>query len=269
MNDKIAQLKEQERFWETSLGKWFPGERVVFRGKDLFKDLGDFTFTQMLYFAASGRIYEGDLLHFMSSANTVCTSYPDPRLWNNRVAALAGTVRSTPSLAASAATAASEAQTFGHGVIFKSSDLIRRAKIKTDNGESIGDFLETEIKHYRGLPGFGRPVTSKDERLEPILKKAKELGLGDGGHVQLLFEIQDYLDKTRRRLKLNISGLFTALMADIGITPTEFNLFFLFCFSGGIIGCHADALEHTEGSFFPFSVARINYSGQEARQWES
>ena len=62
----------------------------------------------------------------------VNTSYPDARIWNNRVAALAGSARSTGNLGVSAALAVSEAS----GVLAASEVSAERAaaSTRTDRG---------------------------------------------------------------------------------------------------------------------------------------
>ena len=48
-------LLECEDHWVTDLGAWFPGERVVFRGKDLFQELGDSSWMGLLLYGITGR----------------------------------------------------------------------------------------------------------------------------------------------------------------------------------------------------------------------
>ena len=87
-------LLENENHWETRMGGWFPGERVVYRGQDLHVDLKDMSWMELYVYGITGRRFDEKQLKILNAiwANT---SYPEPRLWNNRVAALAGTARST------------------------------------------------------------------------------------------------------------------------------------------------------------------------------
>ena len=267
MKNLVEELRQNEKQWVTEMGAWFPGERVVFRGKDLLTDLLTLDFAQIIYFAVNGKIYKDEILNFMSTANTVCSSFPEPRLWNNRVAALAGTTRSTGTLALAAATAVSEATVYGKRPDIRSNDFIRRANRKIEDGDTIENVVESELKKYRALPGFGRPVTNQDERIKPLLENARKAGVADGKHLKLAFEIEKYLIEKRRRFKLNVDGVLSAIAADLEMSPREYYMFCLLSFSAGIFACYLDALDHGEGEFFPFSVERINYKGEAKRSW--
>src|SRR5919108_6452472 len=87
------QLLENEDRWVTTIGAYFPGERVVFRGKDLFHDLKDLSWMALLLYGITGRIPDERQVRLFNGFWTLCTSYPEPRIWNNRVAALAGNVK--------------------------------------------------------------------------------------------------------------------------------------------------------------------------------
>lgn len=260
-------LKYYEDNWETAMGAWFPGERVVYRGKDLFSELSDSSWLELLYFGINGKSCTHEKLEFVNAAYVLCTSYPDPRLWNNRVASLAGTARSTASLALAAATAVSEAKVYGRGPDITASDFITRARIRHLEGEKIGDIVEGELEKYRTLPGFGRPLTSSDERIEPVLRKAKSLKLDEGEHLILALKIQEYLKSKRKRLSINVAGIVSSILADIGTSPRDYYLFCVMAFSAGFFPCFVDAEGNKEGAFFPLSVERVNYKGKAFRGW--
>ena len=93
------QLLASEDRWVTKMGAWFPGERVVFRGKDMFHELKDISWLSLLMYGITSRRLNQRQLRLFEGVWTLCISYPDPRLWNNRVVALAGTARSTATLA--------------------------------------------------------------------------------------------------------------------------------------------------------------------------
>ena len=100
-SEKIT-LEDYEDNWETGLGAWFPGERVVFRGMDLFSDLKDMPWMGLLLFGITGRIFNKSQIQLFEAIWTISVSFPDPRLWNNCIAALAGSARSTAHLGVSA-----------------------------------------------------------------------------------------------------------------------------------------------------------------------
>lgn len=253
--------------WETVMGMVFPGKRVVFRGKDLFSELKHMSWIELLLYGITGRNFDRNQLRLFESIWIICTSYPDPRIWNNRVATLAGTARSTGVLGVSAAIAISEATIYGYKPIVGSHDLIVRIKKAFDEGKNIDTLVVNEIKKSRSLPGYARPLVNTDERIEPLMSIARDLGLADGPHTQIAFEIETILLKRRYRMRMNIAALAAALAADQGLSTYEYYLYLIPCFISGMIPCYIEAANVQEGSFFPLSCDRIQYEGKDIRPW--
>ena len=159
--NKKSPLLDYEDNWVTNLGAIFPGERVVYRGKDLFTELFDVSWMQLLLYGITGRMYSKSQVKLFDSLWALTISYPDPRPWNNRVAALAGTVRSTAGLANNAASAVSEAKIFGGQANTAAIDFIIEAKQKVSEGVILEDIIKKELKVNRGISGYGRPSSCK------------------------------------------------------------------------------------------------------------
>ena len=122
-------LFESEECWHTRMGMAIPEKgKVIFRGKDLFRDLNNLPWMGLLLYGITGRIPDDKQIRLFEGIWTLCTSYPDPRIWNNRVAALAGTVRSTAALGISAATAVSEASLYGRRPDIRAVDFLYQAE---------------------------------------------------------------------------------------------------------------------------------------------
>ena len=264
-------LLEREDNWETEMGAWFAGERVVFRGLDVFTELFDKSWVEMWYFAITGRWFEKKQIELFSRLWVICTSYPEPRIWNNRVAALTGSARATAMLGLSTAIAVSEGKYYGGQANFASVDFIKRAKKWTiDRGCDLEIMVFQEIKQTRQIPmGFGRPIINHDERVPHALRLAKELGVGDGPHVKLALQVEQILKKKRYRAVLNIGGLTAALCADQGLSPKEFYLAASVIYSAGMMACYIDAEAKEPGTFFPLRCERITYQGVSARKWKN
>lgn len=260
-------LDHYEDNWETDIGAWFPGERVVYRGKDLLSECRDFTWLKLLAFGILGRELAEREVQLLDAVWVLCTSFPEPRLWNNRVAALAGTSRSTAALGIAAATAVSEARTYGRRADIRASTFLHELREHVEAGGELGDFVDAELQRSRSLPGFGRPVTSADERIAPLLRKAKELGFDNGSYLQLAHQVQDYLIRSRKRLKMNVAILTAALFADVGFSPREYYTCAVLCFSAGMFPCYMDASQQSEGAFLPLAISRLNYTGVADRMW--
>jgi len=260
-------LAEFEDNWVTSIGAFFPGERAVYRGKDIFTELNDISWMGLLLLGVTGRRLSENQIRLFDAIWAMSVSYPDPRIWNNRVAALAGTVRSTAGLASAGAAAISEAQIFGGRANIAAVDFIIEAKKLVDNGQDLESVIKNELKTNRAIYGYGRPIVREDERNQPILNIAKDLGLADGPHLKLALEVNKILSEGRWRMKMNITGLAAALGADQGLSAREYYHWVVNCFLAGIVPCYIDAKDHPEGTFFPLSCNRISYSGAQDRKW--
>ncbi len=260
-------LIKAEDNWHTDIGAAFVGERVVFRGKDLFTELNDISWFKHFIFGITNKMFSDNEIKLMEKIWSLTMSYPDPRIWNNRIAALSASAKSTGALAIAASTACSEANVYGTNAGFLAIDFIKRAQSIVDKNKDLAKFVLNELKTNRSIPGFGRPVANSDERITPLLNEAKKLGLANGPHTQLTFEIEKILYESRYKLRMNAAGINSALIADIGFTTREQYYGIIIAFSSGILPCFIDAVSHEEGTFFPLPCSRLSYKGRGDRNW--
>jgi citrate synthase len=260
-------LIAHEDRWHTRMGLVFPGERVVFRGKDLFHELKDMRWMELLLFGITGRRFDEKQIHLFEGIWTTCTSYPDPRIWNNRVASHAGSARSTAALAISASIAVSEAKIYGGQPVIKSIDFLLKTKIELDRGRLLVNIVTEELTQQRGIPGYARPIIQIDERINPLLHLAKELGYDDSPYIKLAFDVESCLLQGRWRMRMNIAALIAALAADQGLSSEEYYQYMVLCFTGGMFPCFIDSKNKEEGVFLPLSCERISYIGKKYRRW--
>lgn len=259
-------LEEQVGRLVTRMGTVFPGERAVFRGHDLHAALKDMDWLELYLFGITGRHYTPQQMKVMQAIWSY-TSYPDARIWNNRVAALAGTARSTGSLGIAAALAVSEAQIYGGGVVRRAIKFLCRAKTRVDAGADLKELVSAELKQQRGIAGYGRPIASRDERIAPMMALVREQGLGGGGHLRLAFEVEKILLAGRWRLHMNYAALTAALGADFGLSPHEYYFFVIPAFLAGMPPCYLEAAEKPEGLLFPLPCRIMLHEGVARRPW--
>ncbi|GAM09079.1 citrate synthase [Geobacter sp. OR-1] len=252
---------------KSSMGACFPGERAVFRGHDLHGELKDLDWMELYVFGITGRRFTPEQLRLMH-AIWVLTSYPDARIWNNRVAALAGSARSTGTLGVAAALAVSEASIYGRGIDVKAIEFITVTRKALDNGVELADCVQAELKKHRGIAGFGRPLASGDERIAPIMALAHSLGLDEGPHVRLAFDVNEFLLSGRWRLGMNFGAIAAAFGADLGLSTREYYLFVFPAFLAGMPPCFIESAQRTEGALFPLSCEHILYEGEPKRSWQ-
>jgi len=260
-------LLEVENNWETTLGHTIPGVGGVFHGKDIAKELKELSWTATLWYCITGEVPDKKIIKLWDRVWVVCTNYPDPRIWNNRVAALCGTTKSSASLAVGGATAMSEAEIFGRRVDVWAFNFLMQANKKNEKGISLEEIIKKQLKEHRVIPGYGRPVNPVDERVKPILEYAEELGFANRKYLKLARDLESQILKTRYKFYLNIGGVLAALSADFGLSAPDHAHFLTTCFSIGMLACYRDASAKNEGALFPLRCDCIRYDGEDVRKW--
>lgn len=254
---------------KSRVGGCFIGSHVMFRGKDLHVELADARWMDVYLFGITGRRFTEAQLRLFDAIWSY-TSYPDARIWNNRVAALAGSARSTGNLAISAALAVSEAAIYGRGIDIRASDFLIRTRAHVAAGGELGPWVRRELEERRSLAGYGRPLSAKrDERLDPILTFARSLELAGGPHLQLAHDIERFLVESRLRMTANYGAIAAALTADMGLSPREYYLYMHPAFLAGMLPCYLDASERPETTFLPLPCSGVAYKGAPKRTWKT
>jgi hypothetical protein len=124
-----ATLYEYEDHWPTELGAVSVADgTVTFRGHDLLNALEDLSWMDLLMYGITGRRFSAAQLELFQGLWKISASYPEPRIWNNRVAALGGSARSTPGLSLAAAVAVTDATIYGQRPMIGVFDFLQRAR---------------------------------------------------------------------------------------------------------------------------------------------
>lgn len=262
------QLQEHVGVLKSRMGTFFPGSHVVFRGHDLHTDLKDMDWVELYVFGITGRRFSREQLRLMHSIWTY-TSYPDVRLWNNRVAALAGSARSSGNLGVAAALAVSEASIYGRGIDMRAISFLIDTRKRLDEGGLLDECMQQELQAHRSIAGYGRPLINSDERNQPMLALARSLGLDQGRYLRLAMNVEDALLAQRRRMKMNYGGLAAALGADLGFSPREYYQFMFPAFLAGMQPCFIEAADRQEGTLYPLPCIDVMYSGEPKRAWRT
>lgn len=251
---------------KSRMGGFVPGSHVAVRGVDLHTAFKDAEWVDLYVFAITGRRLAPAQLKMLQTLWTY-TSYPDARLWNNRVAALAGSARSTGALGISAALAVSDASIYGRGVDLRAITFLQTTFAAIEAGGCIADCVKKELALHRNIAGYGRPLTSRDERIEPALEAARKLGLNQGKYLLLAQDIDRHLAVCRWRMRMNYAAIASALVADMGFTPREYYLVAFPTFMAGMLPGYIEASEDVEGALFPIPCEAISYRGPSMRAW--
>ncbi len=260
-------LQDHADMLKTDIGAAFPGSRAVLRGKDLHTELNGLDWLELYVFGITGKRFHPEQVQLLHGIWRL-TSYPDARLWNNRIAALAGSARSTPGLGLGAALAASEARIYGAGPCLSAYDFFTRAHQGCAAGQALENIVADTLARQRGIGGYGRPLVSGDERIAPAMELARRSGLDQGPFVQLAFQTENILLAGRWRWRMNYAALVAALLLELGFDRTAYHLFISPIFFAGMPPCYLDAIKRTEGLTFPLPCGTINYSGLPERRWK-
>lgn len=261
-------LEQHSGPMRTRAGAAFPGQRAVFRGHDLHADLKHMNWVELFAFGITGLRFSPQQVQVLN-AMFVVTSYPDPRLWNNRVAALAGSARSTGALGVAAAVAASEAKTFGWQPLLAGADFLVRAHRALAAGSTLLEVLKSEIAQHKYLGGYGRPVATcrVDERIPELLECMRAAGVEQGPYLRLAFAVEQGLQQLGRKLTINYAVMSIAVALDMGFSPLQCYMFMQASFLAGKSPCYLEALERPEGATFPLRCSQVQYRGPARRSW--
>jgi hypothetical protein len=259
-------LHESSGRVRSRMGGAFVGSHTIFRGHDLHAELKDLDWVELYVFGITGRRLTPQHLRLLHGI-WVYTSYPDARIWNNRVAALAGSTRSTGNLGVAAALAVSEASIYGRGIDIRVATFLASTQRRMHHGGSLEACVREELATHRGVAGYGRPIASGDERIEPTLALAREVGMADGPHVLLAREVERFLIEGRWRWRMNYGALAAALAMDLGLSPREYYHFMFPAFLAGMTPCFIEATERPPGATVPISCDHVSYAGRAKRTW--
>ena len=170
-------------------------------------------------------------------------------------------------LGLAAGLAISEASIFGQGSCMRAIDFLIRTHRQLDEGGDLEECIRQELELYRSVSGYGRPMVNADERIEPLLTLAKNLGLDQGPYLRLALDVEEKLLAGRWRMKMNYAGVVSPLVADLGFKPREFYLFLFPSFLGGMTPCFIEASDRPEGTLYPLACSDILYDGKPQRTW--
>jgi citrate synthase len=250
---------------KSRMGACYPGSHAVFRGHELHGELHRLDWVELYLFGITGRRFSPQQIELVH-AIWVCTSYPDARLWNNRIAALAGSARSTANLGITAALAVSDATVYGGQAGARAMEFFLRAGTELSNGAELEAFVLAE-KKARRIYGYGRPINSNDERIPWLMELARRHGFDKGKYVSLAFEVERILVARYPQLRMNYAALHAAFIADMGLSVREYQLLRVPTFLAGMPPGLIEAAENSEGTLFPTPCDGVAYEGMGKREW--
>lgn len=248
-------------------GGWFPGKGVYCHGFSMLEELvGEKTYFQIMILNATGRLVEKSIADW-SEGIYGCLSWPDPRIWCNQIGALAGTARASNLAATVMGCLASDSRTYGALPIVEGATFIQQALKKYKQGISVAQIV-TEIADANGgkpkIVGYVRPIAKGDERLETMERVSAALGITQGEHLTLAYEIEKYIRDTYDE-GMNINGYVAAVLSDNGFTPQEIYQISPVAVASGVTACYQDTIKRPPNSFLPLRCDDMDYQGKAPR----
>lgn len=248
-------------------GGWFPGKGVYCHGYSMMEELiGKKTYFQIMILNATGRLVDKSIADW-SEGIYGCLSWPDPRIWCNQIGALAGTARASNLAATVMGSLAADSRTYGSLPIVEGATFIRHALKKYKEGMSVAQIV-TEVANANGgkpmIVGYVRPIAKGDERLEAMERVTADLGVVQGEHLMLAYEIEKYMRETYDE-GMNINGYVAAVMSDNGFTPEEIYNISAVAVGSGVTACYQDTVRRPPNNFLPLRCDDIDYQGQAPR----
>ncbi len=265
---KIIEFLDQRRGKIVShTGGWFPGIGVFSHGYSMLEELvGEKSYFQILILNATGRLVEPELAEWVEAVYG-CLSWPDPRIWCNQIGALAGSARTSVVAATAAGCLATDSRTYGVLPLVEGVNFIQAAHKKHHQGLSAENIVDEAIAAHKGKPrivGYIRPIAKGDERIEVLERVSQRLGLNEGKHLTLAYEIEKvFLEKFDE--SMNVGGYISAFLSDQNFTSKEIYNMFSLLVASGVTACYLDTYGQADDSFLPLRCEDIKYSGKKYR----
>ncbi|WP_076420461.1 hypothetical protein [Colwellia sp. UCD-KL20] len=254
----------------SARGGWKIGEGVQCCGYDMMEDLvGKKSYMQVVILNATGRLPSKALADWIEAIH-ICLSWPDPRIWCNRIGALAGSARTTAVAASTLGVLAADSKSYGIKPLISGVGFIQYAHKEITKGISIDDFIINEVKKNGGKPylmGYIRPIAKGDERIPAMEKVTKDLNFTIGKHLSLAYKIEEHLNKKFDET-MNVNGYVSAFLSDQGYSAEEVYRIFSSLVISGVTACYTDTRERVKGGFSPLKTSDVTYTGKAFRTVE-
>jgi citrate synthase len=249
-------------------GGWTMGEGIITHGYSLLDDIhGKCSMFQVMIMNVTGRLPEKRLADLVEGVY-ICSSWPDTRIWCNKIGVFCALTKTSPTTAIAAGGLAGNSKIYGPGTGLSIGPFLQKAYDHIiSNNDSVGSFIEKQCYKNGSLvaPGFARPLAKGDERIPAMRILQDKLGFDDGPYTLMTRQMEEYLNKKAGE-GLNLSGYFTAFMLDQGFNIEEIMGITAFAVSGGVYAAYFEYINQSPNSFLPLRVNDIEYIGPEARK---
>ncbi len=251
--------------YPTSAGYAELSQYSIFRDKNLHEEFKTSSWFELNLYGITGKRFSEKELKILNYI-WISTSYSDVRIWPNRITALAGSSRATPLISLIGGLASCEAKLFVAQPLVSCLCFFLEISKKIKLGNNLETLLKERIEHNKTIFGYGRPITSVDERVPHFIKFLNELDADKGENFKLAFKIERFL-KQEKNIQMNIAALYSAVCADLGFSQIEMNLFVSLLVVAGMAPLYLEALQKPELGVLPLTIDDIEYTGEPNKAW--
>jgi citrate synthase len=249
-------------------GGWRVGSGITTHGYSLLDEIhGRCSVFQVIIMNVTGRLPERRLADFVEGF-FVCLSWPDARIWCNKMGTFSAMTRTSATAAVAAGGLAGDSKMYGPGSGPAVDAFLKSAhEYIVEGGGSVENFIDEN--GYRGgrlyAPGFARPLAKGDERITAMRRYAQELGFEPGVYEKLANQIEDHL-ALREGEGLNLAGYFAAFMYDRGYSMREAIGISAWSISTGVYASYFEQIDRPPEAFLALQVGDIEYTGPAPRE---
>lgn len=265
-NAEIYALWDDHRHQISSRkGGWRIGEAVYSHGYSMMDELvGEVSYFQQMVLNITGRLPDKILSEWLEAC-FICVSWPDPRVWCNQMAALAGSSQAATVSGLAAGLVAADSLMYGPGTILNCYSFIDQAEQSIKQGASVSDVVKTHFEDKKDIPGYARPIAKGDERVIAMQRVSLELGFSKGPHERLAQQVSDYLVDEYDEC-INFSGYLVSFLSDQGYSGIEIERLLSLAVSSGLQACYVETRDRPAGSFLPMRCSDMVYTGKDDRE---
>jgi citrate synthase len=250
----------------TSIAMSTPDD-VFVRGKSLCRELiGKVTFTEMTYFAVTGRAPTNAQVAVLDACLVT--------LMEHGLTPSAIATRMVYSSAPDAMQAAVAAGIMGVGSVFVGTVEGAAALVARIVGSADGiqaearRVAEEHLSARRPIPGFGHPLHRPDDPRPPcIFRVAESVGLA-GKHIEALRALSSAIDGTyAKHITINATGSIGAALMDAGIPPRIMRGFAILARCAGLVAhVHEEQEKPAMRAIWDAAERAVTYDGKADRR---
>ena len=253
----------------STKGGWTVGGGIATHGHSLLDDIfAKCSVFQVMIMNVTGKLPERRLADLVEGV-FICMSWPDSRIWCNKIGTFTAMTRASATTAIAAGGLGGDSTMYGAGTGYAINSFIESAyqKCVSPNNDSVETFVKENA--YRGgrlyAPGFARPFVKGDERIPAMRRYAKKLGFEVGPYETLANEIESILSK-RDGEGLNLAGYIMLFLKDQGYSIEEVMGIGAMSVTTGIYASYFEYINRPPEAFLSLKVEDIDYVGETMRE---